>query len=461
MTVTRALSLALLSLALLSSALAIGCEPTESTVDGGVLGRVLVFEPDDQPTGLVFLLSDGRGWSGDMTRAAKHLRKRGLIVAGVDTAAVLTNLARDRKDCHDLTGAFERTSEAIQKSADLQFYFLPVLAGIKEGGILALAGLWQAGPETIGGVATVDFDPKLPGIVPLCADPRAERTPEVESFSYSPPQRMFGWWQAAWTDPPSQAARQFASAAGAVFPPAETGARSKTPSRLLTAMLDWGSEERSRDAEGALELGGLPVVDLPGRPGATNIAIILSGDGGWRDLDRSVGEILANAGIHVVGIDCLRYFWSAKSAETITSDLEHLIEDLAHRTPKARIALVGYSFGADILPAVFNRLGPATRDRVALLSLLALGRDAHFEIHVEGWLGGDPQEDAAPIAPEIARIDPRLIQCIYGEDEADESGCLDPHLKSAQVVGIPGGHHFDEDYETLAQRILARMRAAS
>ena len=162
MTVTRALALALLSLAL-----AIGCEPTESTVDGGVLGRVLVFEPDDQPTGLVFLLSDGRGWSGDMTRAAKHLRKRGLIVAGVDTAAVLTNLARDRKDCHDLTGAFERTSQTIQKSADLQFYFLPVLAGIKEGGILALAGLWQAGPETIGGVATVDFDPKLPGIVPL------------------------------------------------------------------------------------------------------------------------------------------------------------------------------------------------------------------------------------------------------------------------------------------------------
>ena len=434
-------------------------EPT--TIDGGILGEVTVFSPGDRPTGLVFLFSDARGWSSQMTTAAKHLRKRGLIVAGVDTAMVLTNLGREQEDCHGLTDAFETTSQAIQKQAALRFYFLPTLAGIREGAVLALAGLWQAGPETIGGVATVDFEPTLPGAVPLCADPPAEKAAEGRGFLYAPPRQLFGWWQAAWTGRPSEAARQFASAAGAVVPPAETGAEAMAPSRLLTAILDWGSEERSRNGEGALELGGLSVVELPGRPGARNIAIILSGDGGWRDLDRSVGEILANAGIHVIGIDCLRYFWSEKSPETVASHLGKLIEDLARRTPKARIALVGYSFGADVLPAIFNRLDAEARDQVVLLSLLALGRDAHFEIHAEGWLGGDPQEDALPIGPEIARIDPRLIQCIYGEDEADESGCLDPRVNSAEVVGIPGGHHFDEDYEALAQRILARMRAAT
>ncbi len=432
-----------------------------ATVDGGILGKVMVFSPSDHPTGLVFLLSDAHGWSRQTTTAAKHLRKRGLIVVGVDTATVLANLAHAKEDCHGLTDAFETTSQTIQKQAALQFYFLPILAGIREGAVLALAGLWQTGPETIGGVATVDFEPTLSGAVPLCADPPAEKTADAKGFLYSPPKQLFGWWQAAWTAPSSEAARQFASAAGAVFPPAETGAASKTPPRLLTAMLDWGSKERSRNAEGALELGGLPVVELPGRPGATNMAIILSGDGGWRDLDRALGEILANAGIDVIGLDCLRYFWSPKPPETVASDLDKLIEDLTHRAPKAHIALVGYSFGADILPAVFNRLGPAARDRIVLLSLLALGRDAHFEIHIEGWLGGDSQEDASPIAPEIAHIDPRLIQCIYGEEEADESGCLDPHLNSAQVVGIPGGHHFDEDYQALAQRILNRMRAAT
>jgi type IV secretory pathway VirJ component len=72
-----------------------------------------------------------------MTTAAKHLRKRGLIVVGADTATVLANLARAKEDCHGLTDAFEITSQSIQKQAALQFYLLPTLAGIKEGALAA------------------------------------------------------------------------------------------------------------------------------------------------------------------------------------------------------------------------------------------------------------------------------------------------------------------------------------
>jgi type IV secretory pathway VirJ component len=453
--------IALRALALLALLLA-GCRgppASPATVDGGILGKAMVFSPSHRPTALVFLLSDAAGWSREMTTAAEHLRRRGLIAVGIDTATELANLAREKQDCHRLTHAFEATSQAIQKQAALRFYFLPTLAGINEGSVLALAGLWQAGPETIGGVATVDFEPTLPGAVPLCADPPAEKVADGNGFLYSPPHQLFGWWQAAWTDTPSEAVRQFAFAAGAVVPQIETG--SKPLSGVLTRMLDWGSDEHSETADEALGLGDLPVVELPGRPGATDIAVIFSGDGGWRDLDRSLGEILANAGVDVIGIDCLRYFWSEKSPETVAADLDKLMGHLLRQTDKARIALIGYSFGADILPAVFNRLGPEARRHVNLLSLLALGKDAHFEIHIEGWLGGDSLKGASSVAPEIARIDPRLIQCVYGEEEADESGCLDPHLHAAQVVGIRGGHHFDEDYEALAQRILARMRAAT
>ena len=56
----------------------------------------------------------------------------------------------------------------------------------------------------------------------------------------------------------------------------------------------------------------LPLVELPASH-PRGLAIILSGDGGWRDLDKTIGEQLSSEGISVVGWDCLRYFWRHKS----------------------------------------------------------------------------------------------------------------------------------------------------
>jgi type IV secretory pathway VirJ component len=41
------------------------------------------------------------------------------------------------------------------------------------------------------------------------------------------------------------------------------------------------------------------------------MAVMYSGDGGWVGLDRDVAAVLAKAGVPVVGIDSLSYFWSA------------------------------------------------------------------------------------------------------------------------------------------------------
>jgi type IV secretory pathway VirJ component len=448
------LDVAVLMLALL----AVGCRPAPPTVDGGILGPLNVFAPDDSPVGLVFLVSDALGWSRQLTRAAERLSERGMIAVGVDTPRMLANLRSDTEPCHQLAEAFETASQAIQKQAKLDVYFLPILAGVKEGAVLALAGLWQAGPETFAGAATVDFSPALAGAAPLCADPAALQSPDGKAFVYLPPSQLFGWWQAAWTAAPEVPVAEFARLAGASTPPLEAdGGAPIPPVRLLLDTLAWGSGERWRDAEEVLKLGDLPVVDLPGRAGARKVAIIFSGEGGWRDLDRSLGEILAAGGVHVIGIDCLRYFWSEKAPEKVAQDLSALIDDLAERIAEPRIALIGFSFGADVLPAVFNRLPPEDQARVVLISLLAPGHDAHFEIHVSAWLGVDSGEDGVPVAAELARIDPGRVQCIYGRDEAADTGCLDPAVGAAEIVGIPGGHRFDDDYAALAQRILKRM----
>ena len=58
-----------------------------------------------------------------------------------------------------------------------------------------------------------------------------------------------------------------------------------------------------------------------------------------------------------------------------------------------------------------------------------------------------------PVLPELQQIPPSLVQCFYGEDEADTL-CTNPSLAGAKIVRTSGGHHFDGDYKALAERIL-------
>ena len=59
--------------------------------------------------------------------------------------------------------------------------------------------------------------------------------------------------------------------------------------------------------------------------------------------------------------------------------------------------------------------------------------------------------------PELQRFDLSRLQCVYGEEEED-SLCPAPELARAEVLRFPGGHHFDEDYEKIADAILASAR---
>jgi type IV secretory pathway VirJ component len=117
------------------------------------------------------------------------------------------------------------------------------------------------------------------------------------------------------------------------------------------------------------------------------------------------------------------------------------------------VLLIGYSFGADVLPASYNRMSPAMQSAVVQISLLGLAEKASFEFHVSSWLGLIGS-DALPIAPEVARLDAAKVQCFCGQEE-DDSLCRNPVLAGAELIETTGGHHFDGDYHALAHRIIA------
>ena len=154
----------------------------------------------------------------------------------------------------------------------------------------------------------------------------------------------------------------------------------------------------------------------------------------------------------VVGVDVLRYFWEHKTPEQAAADLSATMAYYRKHWQVGTFVLTGYSFGADILPALYNRLPQNDKDSVALLVLLALAESADFEIHVSGWLGHSSGE--LPLAPELAKIAKSKLLCVYGRDEKAETACNNLLNTEANIVELPGGHHFDQDYPKLTRQIL-------
>ncbi|MBC3504099.1 virulence factor family protein [Pseudomonas sp. SWRI59] len=198
----------------------------------------------------------------------------------------------------------------------------------------------------------------------------------------------------------------------------------------------------------------IPVVEVPAGQSTDTVTLFLSGDGGWRDLDRDVAGEMAKLGYPVVGIDTLRYYWQHKTPEQSAADLSELMQHYRQKWGTKRFVLTGYSFGADVLPAIYNRLPAEDQQRIDAVMLLAFARSGSFEIEVEGWLGKEGQE--APTGPEMARLPASKVVCVYGVEETDESGCTEKTAVGERLK-LPGGHHFDENYPALAKRLIGEI----
>ncbi len=157
----------------------------------------------------------------------------------------------------------------------------------------------------------------------------------------------------------------------------------------------------------------------------------------------------------MVGLDSLRYFWKARTPEQLSADLARVVEHYSRHWQRPRVLLIGYSQGADVLPFAVNRLPTATRQRIAQTVLMGLGERAAWEFHLGNWVGSGT--DGTPILPEASKLDATITLCLYGAGDSDSS-C--PRLPPGSVTAreLPGGHHFDGAYESLADLILARLR---
>jgi type IV secretory pathway VirJ component len=409
--------------------------------------RILVPNNGGELEGIVFLISGGQGWGAREDTEAQKLLAAGSAVVGIDFPSYIKSLRADDGECIYMVSDIEDVSQQVQRRIGNPQYRHPIVAGIGEGGALALAMISQSPNATIEEAIAVDPLAGIPLAKELCTPASKQKLGDRTVYGFDD-----GAVPAAVTIVSTPSADAAGKAHGQRLkqdhPEVELINSGEAPDVALSQVLATRIAAAGRTNQPL----DLPLNVLQAKPAMNTMAVIFSGDGGWRDLDSEVGGYLQSQGIPTIGLDSLRYFWSERSPQATADDLAKIIEYYRRQWGVQNVLLVGYSFGADVLPATYNLLPAEDRARVKQITLLGLSHEVDYEISVTGWLGvasdgkgGDPMTD-------IVKIDPKLIQCVYGTDE-DDDPCPTLKDKGVEVVPIEGGHHFDENYQALGKRI--------
>ncbi|MEO8561483.1 MAG: AcvB/VirJ family lysyl-phosphatidylglycerol hydrolase [bacterium] len=206
-------------------------------------------------------------------------------------------------------------------------------------------------------------------------------------------------------------------------------------------------------------VGDLPVVEVRATGHTGTLAIFLSGDGGWADIDRQIGGVLAERGIDVIGFDDKAYLRGThRDADGTARDVARVASFYLSSWSDHRLVLIGYSRGADLLPFVVTRLPSALRSQLALVAMLAVQERASFTYRFSDLWATRSRVTDIPIRPELERLRGVNMVCVYGEDES-ESLCRGVDSTLVRPMKRPGKHHFDGDYRAIAAWLVAQLDA--
>ncbi len=426
-------------------------------VNTSTLQTVKVYHNEGAQEGLAILVSD-RSRPKETTALIKALVAQDIIVMEVDFNTLRQQRAAkpDSVWCHYYSDDLKDAAEAVQRSLHIKKYFFPVVIGVGDAAPFAYAVVAQAPRNTLAGAVSVGFSHILKSDRPFCPGALmlpttlAKTAPQNRTYLIGNDKQLPAPWYVI--APPSEQAKvdEFqAPLDKAVSNNAkDEAARRKN---IVSAV-----QELQRQEEKGIS--SLPVALIRPEGPARAVVVIVSGDGGWRDIDQQIGAHLASKGIAVVGLDALRYFWTVREPATIATDIELLLTEYGKEFKTETYGIAGYSFGANVIPFAWPLMTRPTRKKVKLISLLGLAPKTDFEISVEGYLGSN-LDNAESVKPLLERLPITKTQCFYGEEELqdDSTACIFPEFDKAERVKMKGGHHFNREYDAIAETIAARI----
>lgn len=203
----------------------------------------------------------------------------------------------------------------------------------------------------------------------------------------------------------------------------------------------------------------LPVVVLPAKSDDNlPMVLLITGDGGWKGFTPMLSKQFVAEAIPVVALNALHYFWKRKTPGETASTAKKLLDDYLERWHRTKFILVGYSFGADVMPFIFNRLPPSLKQKCMGMALFSPGKYSDFEVHISQMMGRH-KKWRYNVAKEIEAMKPVRVLYFFGKKEDTWFPKEILNKPGWQVYYLPGGHHYEIKNTNLGKQVYDELRS--
>ncbi len=448
----------------------------------GTFGEVTIYRSVTDPATIVLFVSGDGGWNEGVVDMAKILSSMNTLVVGIDIVKYYANLRKTNVKCYYPASDFENLSIFVQKKLAIRQYRKPILVGYSSGATLVYGLLAQAPANTFKGAVALGFCPDIEINRPLCEGSGLKSKILKPGISYdlevcenlSAPLIVLQGMIDQVCDPQSTGnfIKRMKNADIISLPKVGHGfsvqknwvPQFKEAFQKIVETPALYSENKQPQATEQEKTAGinliadLPVIAVPAEKKDTlPMILLISGDGGWTGWDHSLAQEFSKRGYPVAGLDSQKYFWEKKDPEKVTEDVSNILKYYSSLWNKKSFLLIGYSFGADVVPFVATRLKSPFREQLRQVVMMSPDPKADFEIHIADMLNIGGEDGLYNVPAEVKSIKQTSILCIFGEteDESDKQSFRLPHIR---VADLPGSHHYSDNFVLIVETILKEIK---
>ncbi|MGJ1433233.1 AcvB/VirJ family lysyl-phosphatidylglycerol hydrolase [Sphingobacterium spiritivorum] len=192
--------------------------------------------------------------------------------------------------------------------------------------------------------------------------------------------------------------------------------------------------------------------------GNTKVPFILffSGDGGLNTFSNNLCSTLANKGYGISAVDSKKYFWNKKSPQQLATDMAGYLHKMLDKRPNTQFVIAGFSFGADAVPFLVNRLPADLKSKLYRAVMIEPSTSTDLEIHLADMVGRSHVKRSLDVIAEINKIENTQTLLLMGNDTRDfpSSQLATKHVR---IQVLKGDHHFDGHEDEVANAVISEL----